>query len=36
MTIWHVGNGGDHQSAVGVVANYATRTTPFKELELNG
>ncbi len=30
MTIWHVGNGGDHQSAVGVVADAATRTTPYK------
>ncbi|OIJ16628.1 hypothetical protein BKP37_05180 [Anaerobacillus alkalilacustris] len=30
MTIWHVGNGGDHQSAVGIVADATTRATPYQ------
>lgn len=30
MVLWHVGNGGNHESAVGVVANYSNRTTPYK------
>src|SRR5690554_4306688 len=30
MTIWWLGNGGDHQSAEGYVSDYATRDTPYK------
>jgi hypothetical protein len=30
MTLWRVGNGGDHKSAVGIVANAATRMTPYQ------
>ncbi|OIJ22001.1 hypothetical protein BKP45_04810 [Anaerobacillus alkalidiazotrophicus] len=30
MTIWHVGNGGDNQSAVGIVADATTRATPYQ------
>lgn len=30
LTLWHVGNGGNHQSAVGVVADAATRSTPYQ------
>lgn len=30
ITLWRVGNGGDHLSSVGIVSNYATRTTPYK------
>lgn len=30
LTLWRVGNGGNHQSAVGVVADAATRSTPYQ------
>ena len=30
MTLWHVRNGGDHLSSVGIVANYENRTTPYE------
>ncbi len=30
MTLWRVRNGGDHLSAVGYVANYENRTTPYE------
>jgi hypothetical protein len=30
IILWRVGNGGDHQSAVGYVSDAATRTTPYK------
>jgi len=30
ITLWWVGNGGNHESAVGVVSDNATRTTPYQ------
>ncbi|QOY36276.1 YrrS family protein [Anaerobacillus isosaccharinicus] len=30
LTLWRVGNGGNHQSAVGVVADASTRSTPYQ------
>ncbi|MDQ0254292.1 hypothetical protein J2S74_001667 [Evansella vedderi] len=30
MITWHIGNGGDHESAVGIVSDYANRKTPYE------